>query len=48
MPNPSSASNTDEPAPVDLETSAGDSEHEALRLWLRLLTCTNLIEGDIR
>ncbi|EKZ96210.1 MarR family transcriptional regulator [Cupriavidus sp. HMR-1] len=48
MPNPSSASSTDEPAPVDLETSAGDSEHEALRLWLRLLTCTNLIEGDIR
>ena len=48
MPNPFTASNADEPATVDLETSAGESEHEALRLWLRLLTCTNLIEGDIR
>ncbi len=50
MPNPSAASNPDTPdtAPVDLETSAGESAHEALRLWLRLLTCTTLVEGDIR
>ncbi|MBV8271241.1 MAG: MarR family transcriptional regulator [Cupriavidus sp.] len=48
MPNLSTASSTADAAPVDLETSAGESDHEALRLWLRLLTCTNLIEGDIR
>ncbi len=35
-------------APVDLETRANDASHEALRLWLRLLTCTNLVEADIR
>jgi DNA-binding MarR family transcriptional regulator len=48
MPNPSAASSAADDTQVDLETSAGDSEHEALRLWLRLLTCTTLIEGDIR
>ncbi len=48
MPNPSTASSPADAAPVDLETSAGESDHEALRLWLRLLTCTTLIEGDIR
>jgi len=47
MPNPSTAGNADA-APVDLETRAGDTVHEALRLWLRLLTCTNLVEADIR
>ncbi len=47
MPNPSTAGNADA-APVDLETRAGDTAHEALRLWLRLLTCTNLVEADIR
>lgn len=34
--------------PVDLETRTDDSSHDALRLWLRLLTCTNLVEADIR
>ncbi|CAG9178286.1 MarR family winged helix-turn-helix transcriptional regulator [Cupriavidus pampae] len=34
--------------PLDLETRAGDSGHESLRLWLRLLTCTTLVETDIR
>ncbi len=33
---------------VDQESRARGSDHEALRLWLRLLTCTNLIEGRIR
>jgi len=33
---------------VDLETRAEQSDHAALRLWLRLLTCTNLIEHSIR
>lgn len=33
---------------MDHETRARDDDHDALRLWLRLLTCTNLIEGQIR
>lgn len=33
---------------VDLETRVDESDHAALRLWLRLLTCTNLIEHSIR
>jgi len=32
----------------DLETRAAPEDHHALRLWLRLLTCCNLIEGEIR
>lgn len=41
----------DEPeadAPLDHETRAHGDDHVALRLWLRLLTCANLIEGSIR
>ncbi len=37
--------------PLDAETKVAErpADHEAeLRLWLRLLTCTTLIEGDIR
>ena len=34
--------------PPDHETRATADDHAALRLWLRLLTCTNLIEGQIR
>jgi DNA-binding MarR family transcriptional regulator len=33
---------------LDHETRAEGGDHEALRLWLRLLTCTNLIEATIR
>jgi DNA-binding MarR family transcriptional regulator len=33
---------------VDRESRLKDSDHEALRLWLRLLTCTSLVEGAIR
>ncbi len=36
---------------VDAETKASErpGDHEAeLRLWLRMLTCTSLIEGEIR
>ena len=33
---------------LDHETRLGEGDHDALRLWLRLLTCTNLIEGAIR
>ena len=34
--------------PSDHETRATEADHQSLRLWLRLLTCTNLIEGLIR
>jgi DNA-binding MarR family transcriptional regulator len=42
--------NTEPPAeaPLDHETRAHGEDHAALRLWLRLLTCANLIEGSIR
>ncbi len=33
---------------LDLESRLGDDDHEAVRLWLRMLTCTNLIEGQLR
>ena len=35
-------------SPVDVETRASDDHHQALRLWLRLLACTGLIESEIR
>jgi DNA-binding MarR family transcriptional regulator len=34
--------------PVDLETRASDGHHQALRLWLRLLACTGMIESEVR
>ncbi len=34
--------------PVDAETRATPDDHIALRLWLRVLTCSNLIEGKVR
>ena len=33
---------------ADTETRATAQDHHALRLWLRVLACTNLIEGHIR
>jgi DNA-binding MarR family transcriptional regulator len=39
------------PLPLDAETKVAErpGDHKAeLRLWLRLLTCTTLIEGEIR
>jgi DNA-binding MarR family transcriptional regulator len=33
---------------VDRETAARTDDHHALRLWLRLLTCTQLIEREVR
>ena len=33
---------------IDQETRLSQDDHIALRLWLRLLTCTNLIETTIR
>jgi len=36
------------PSAPDPETRAGDDHHESLRLWLRLLTCTLMIERRVR
>lgn len=33
---------------IDAETRATGDDHEALRLWLRLYACTNLIETRVR
>lgn len=33
---------------IDLETRATKGDHQALRLWLRLLSCTVRIENDVR
>ena len=33
---------------LDLETRSHDDHHQSIRLWLRLLTCTNLITSEIR
>ncbi|MCZ4303385.1 MarR family transcriptional regulator [Zoogloeaceae bacterium G21618-S1] len=33
---------------IDHETRATGEDHEALRLWLRLLTCTNTVETRLR
>jgi DNA-binding MarR family transcriptional regulator len=43
----SAAVSIGEPA-VDAETRATADDHQALRLWLRLLACTNLIEAPLR
>jgi DNA-binding MarR family transcriptional regulator len=32
----------------DRESIARSEDHHALRIWLRLLTCTQLIEGQVR
>jgi DNA-binding MarR family transcriptional regulator len=36
------------PVPVDRESIARSEDHHALRIWLRLLTCTQLIERQVR
>jgi DNA-binding MarR family transcriptional regulator len=33
---------------TDLEARVGEDDHQALRLWLRLLVCANLVETEIR
>ena len=35
-------------APRDLEFRVSDEHHQALKVWLRLLACTNRIEATIR
>ena len=37
-----------DPATVDFETRATADDHMALRLWLRLLACSNLIEVPLK
>jgi DNA-binding MarR family transcriptional regulator len=37
-----------EPPSSDGETRARDDHHDSLRLWLRLLSCSTLIENHIR
>ena len=37
-----------DPAEPDHESRLSDEHHESLRLWLRLLTCTMLIEQRVR
>jgi DNA-binding MarR family transcriptional regulator len=32
----------------DLETRMSDEHHQSLKLWLRLLACTNLLETEVR
>jgi DNA-binding MarR family transcriptional regulator len=36
------------PPTLDPETRAAHDDHEALRLWLRMLTCTLLVERQIK
>ena len=36
------------PVSTDRETIARADDHRALRIWLRLLTCTQLIERQVR
>src|SRR5262245_44106285 len=53
LPSPAGRCEVDEARPValDAETKAIErpADHEAeLRLWLRLLTCTKLIESEVR
>ncbi|MEW5862449.1 MAG: MarR family transcriptional regulator [Pseudomonadota bacterium] len=38
----------DSSASTDRETIARSDDHRALRLWLRLLTCTQLVERRVR
>lgn len=36
------------PLALDAETRLHDDHHVSLRLWLRLLSCTNQVEGRVR
>ena len=35
-------------AALDLETRVHADHHQSVRLWLRLLSCTNIIAGELR
>lgn len=36
------------PSPLDHETRLQADDHTALKLWMRLLTCTSLVESSVR
>ncbi len=40
--------NHDEAQALDQESRIDDGDHRALKLWLRLLTCSNLVETRVR
>ena len=42
------APNPLQPDAIDHESRVGDGDHLALRLWLRLLSCTNRVEAPLR
>ena len=46
--DPPGVTSTAAAVPVDSETRASADDHMALRLWLRLLACTNRIEAPLR
>jgi DNA-binding MarR family transcriptional regulator len=49
MPTPAPAVRRQRaPGASDRETAARPDDHRALRLWLRMLTCTQMIERQIR
>jgi len=48
VPRPDQPEGGQPRAALDHESRLHESDHEDLRLWLRLLTCTNLIETAIR
>ncbi len=49
MPDkPGATRDTESSGMPDLESRLGERDHEAVRLWLRMLTCTSLIEGRLR
>jgi DNA-binding MarR family transcriptional regulator len=48
MAKEKTALRTAPPPPVDAETRVHDDHHLSLRLWLRLLACTNQIEARVR
>jgi len=49
MPTHATAIASLEDAAPDHESrTRQDDEHEALRVWLRLLTCTNIVESQLR
>ena len=41
-------SNADSDEVLDVESRVTDDNHQSLKLWLRMLSCTNLIETEIR
>ena len=38
----------DTPAVLDVESRLTEDHHQSLKLWLRMLSCTTLIEAEIR